>query len=399
MTVQGPMAPQAGGASVNIPKNNNAMARGPFSRLKDWANDWIIQQLSKRHVQRFLTHNFFTRSTARRDARDLYDICVGFSYSQTLRCCVELNLFQLLHDTPMGLADLAAHLDVPKQNLQVLLESATALKLLRQRTDQTYAVGRLGTAVLADPGIAVIVRHHDLLYRDLAQPVDVLTTPLKSDMAAFWAYTQDDKVGDIDPSLANNYSEVMAATQSTVADLVLGAYDFSKHTDLLDAGCGTGTFAMAVAAQHANLNLTLYDLPPVIELAGPKVEASVIDATRMTLVPGNFADGSLPTGQDIVCLIRVLHDQSDESASALLAKARAALKPGGTILIAETLAGSDAAERIGRVYFGWFLLAMGRGRARSPGQVSQLLRESGFKDVREHSTSLPMIVRVITAQR
>lgn len=399
MTVQGPVTSEVDEASVNTRKIGSSMAPGLFSRLKDWANDWIIRQLSKRHVQRFLTHNFLSRATARRDARDLYDICVGFSYSQTLRCCVQLDLFQLLQDNPMGLADLSLHLNIPGQNLQVLLESATALKLLRQRTDQTYAVGRLGTAVLADPGISVIVRHHDLLYRDLAQPVDVLTSPLQSDMAAFWAYTQDDKVGDIDPSLASNYSDVMAATQSTVADLVLGAYDFSKHKRLLDAGCGTGTFAMAVADHYTNLHLTLYDLPPVIDLARSRVEASAQDSTRVTLVPGNFADGSLPADQDIVCLIRVLHDQSDESASALLAKAREALRPGGTILIAETLAGSDAAERIGRVYFGWFLLAMGRGRARSPAQVSQLLRESGFAGVREHSTSLPMIVRVITAQR
>lgn len=366
--------------------------------LYDRITDWLMTRLSDRNIQRKLTQNIFTRGTARKDARELYDICVGFCYSQTLAACVELDLFERLKHAPLDIAALAKKTAIPVDNLTVLIDSAVALKLLRYHRDKNIAIGRLGTAVLADPGISTMVRHHDLLYRDLAKPTEVLTEPLKTKMAQFWAYTQDANVETINSDQAASYSEVMATTQSTVADLVLGAFDFSIFDKLLDVGCGTGTFTRRVALENPQLSLTLYDLPPVIDLAKQNLAAQNTPMEHLTFAPGDFGSGDLPANQDISCLIRVLHDQSDQSATDLLRKVRKTLRPGGTILIAETLAGTNLREKIGRIYFGWFLLAMGRGRARTSAQVTDLLHKAGFSGVKEHPTALPMIARVITAR-
>ncbi len=46
-------------------------------------------------------------------------------------------------------------------------------------------------------------------------------------------------------------------------------------------------------------------------------------------------------------------------------RAHDALPPGGTLLIAEPMAGTPGAEAMGDAYFGLYLWAMGSGRPRS----------------------------------
>lgn len=370
-----------------------------IGHLVDGVMGRLYGSLSRPEVQKFLTRNIFTRPFAKRDAAALYDICVGFTYSQTLAACIELNLSVILNREPRSAATLALELDIPCSSLETLLTGAVSLKLLALRRDGRYTVGRLGTAVLADPGIATIARHHALLYRDLSAPVDLLKAPLDSEMAAFWSYTQDEAVSTIDKTKAERYSTVMATTQAMVCDQILAAYDFSSAKRILDIGSGTGTFAAALLNQYGHVNVSLFDLPAVIELAKQRVAETSPHQARAVFCPGDFATTHLPGGQDLITMIRVLHDQDKHRALALLAKARSALKAGGTLLIAETLIESERHAPIGAAYFGWFLLAMGRGKARTKTEVKDLLRRSGFHGIREHKTTLPMVVRVITATR
>ena len=81
----------------------------------------------------------------------------------------------------------------------------------------------------------------------------------------------------------------------------------------------------------------------------------------------------------------------------LLAAARAALAPGGTLIIAEPMAGTGGAERIGDAYFGFYLLAMGSGRARTPAHLAALLREAGFSAARAVATRRPFLTGIVKA--
>ena len=64
--------------------------------------------------------------------------------------------------------------------------------------------------------------------------------------------------------------------------------------------------------------------------------------------------------------MRVVHDHDDGAALHLMRAVHAALPRGGRLLLAEPMAGTPGAERMGDAYFGFYLLAMGsagRGRA------------------------------------
>jgi demethylspheroidene O-methyltransferase len=112
---------------------------------------------------------------------------------------------------------------------------------------------------------------------------------------------------------------------------------------------------------------------------------------------GSFRDDPLPGGADLVTLVRILHDHDDDVVLALLKAIRAALPPGGTLLIAEPMAGTPGAQAMGDAYFGLYLWAMGSGRPRTAAAYAAMLTAAGFRHVRERPTGLPMVTRLLVA--
>ena len=115
------------------------------------------------------------------------------------------------------------------------------------------------------------------------------------------------------------------------------------------------------------------------------------------MIGGDFKTDALPAGADLITLIRVIHDHDDAAALAILGVARRALPPGGTLLLAEPMAGTPGAESV-EAYFAFYLLAMGSGRLRRPAQLSDLLRQAGFARVHLLPTQRPMLMRVLQAR-
>jgi demethylspheroidene O-methyltransferase len=180
----------------------------------------------------------------------------------------------------------------------------------------------------------------------------------------------------------------MAASQPMIAAEILSSYDVSRHYRLLDVGGGDGSFLRLAAAKAPNLRLQLFDLPDVV------AQARIPQAK---IYGGDFRQGRLPTGADIITLIRVLHDHDDATAQHILKSVYDALPPGGTLLIAEPMAETKGAEPVGAAYFGFYLFAMGSGRARSRAEIEAMLLQAGFRAAKHISTSQPMLASILIA--
>ncbi len=181
----------------------------------------------------------------------------------------------------------------------------------------------------------------------------------------------------------------MAASQPGIAAAVLDAYPVARHRRLLDVGGGQGVFAAAALDRAPGLRATVFDLPAVV---------ARVDDPRLATAGGSFL-GDLPAGADLVTLVRVVHDHDDAVVATLLAHIHAALAPGGTLLLAEPMAGTPGAEPIGDAYFGFYLWAMGSGRPRTAARLRAMLAEAGFTRCREHATAIPALVRVLTVTK
>jgi demethylspheroidene O-methyltransferase len=375
-------------------------ASAPAPSLRDRAAEWRDRIYGSAAFQRWAGRLPIARTIARRRSRALFDLVAGFTYTQTLAACVRLDLFTLLRDGPQRAADLAGRLSLPLDGMERLLAAAAVLELVERRGGGRWGLGPLGAPMLASPGLSRLVEHNALLYDELRDPLALLRRPAAdrgTALTEYWAYATTSGRSRAGAADVAGYSALMAATVAPIADEVLDAVSLEGARTLLDVGGGDGGFVTAAAQRLPGLRLALLDLPPVAARAARRLrDAGVGD--RVTVHAGDFHAAPLPTGADVVSLVRVLLDHDDEAVLALLRRVRAALPTGGRVIVAEPFAGARGAEVVGDVYFAYYLWAMGRGRARREGELRTLLHEAGFANVRTRATRYPVQCGVIVGE-
>jgi len=285
--------------------------------------------------------------------------------------------------------DIARHCGLGVPATEVLLRAARSLSLLDYYEPDWWGLDELGAAILANPGITAMVHHHKLLYADLNDPVGVLRHRDNSKLSQFWNYTPDTEAQQ------SAYSELMARSQAMIVNYILDRTDLRDVKRMLDIAGGTGAFARAVKQRWPGIEVSVFDLPQVVAEAAN----TGLGDDSVVFLSGDMFSGPLPTGRDCISLVRVVHDHDDEPIQGLLERAHTALEPGGSIIIAEPMAETPGSEAIGGSYFGLYLWTMGSGRARSLFELSRMLREAGFNDIREIKTGMSSLVRVVTAQK
>jgi len=149
-----------------------------------------------------------------------------------------------------------------------------------------------------------------------------------------------------------------------------------------------------VHLQSPQLQRMLFDLPGVINLAAENFSTNADDQS-IKVFGGDFFRDELPTGADLITLIRVIFDHDDERVKILLRSIYRALSPGGKLLIAEPMAETPDHPPMGHAYFGFYLLAMGRGRPRTVNEIGRLAIQVGFKGVEVLPSDMPINAQVL----
>ncbi|MDP2131594.1 MAG: methyltransferase [Erythrobacter sp.] len=339
------------------------------------------------------------RRIARSRANAAFDLLAGFAYSQVLYASVKGGLLAALEAGPVSVSTVAQRMALSEAAALTLLRAARALKLAQEPAPDHWMLGEQGVIFAANPGVQAMVRHHRLLYTDLADPIALLQKDRREPTALsqFWTYAGALHGASERGEQTAEYSALMAASQHFVADEVLASMSFKGVKRLLDVGGGHGAFLTAIGSAYPYLDLGLFDLPEVVATGAPMLAAAVGEA-RVTAHPGNFFNDSIPQGYDMVSLIRILHDHDDAPAQALLANICASMAPGARLLIAEPMAQIPGTEPMGEAFFGLYLWAMGSGRPRSPAEIIAMLRASGFSSARSVATAQPVNASVIIAQ-
>lgn len=329
------------------------------------------------------------RSIVRREGAAIFDLMQGFVQSQMLMALIELRVLHMLSDGPATVEVLGARCAVPTGRMQVLLQAGAAMSLLRKRGN-CFELAPRGAAFLAVPGLTDMVRHHDVLYSDLTDPVAFIRGESTPALAEFWPYVFGAR-GAVDPAQTARYSRLMAESQHLVAQEALLHLSLKGARRLMDVGGGTGVFLRAVRAQYPGLELALFDLPDVVRQA-----ALPADIARHG---GSFRSDPLPEGADVISLVRVLYDHSDDTVRMLLARVHAALPPGGRVLVIEPMSGGARPDPQTDVYFSVYTLAMGTGKTRSVAESSQLLKEAGFCSITGIKTVRPFVTCALQARK
>lgn len=357
---------------------------------------WLNRLAASPGFQRWAARFPFTRRHVRAEGEAIFDLVAGFAHSQVLRALIELDLLVFLRDDALPARTIAARLSMPEDRAEILLRAGVALGLLRLKGGR-YQTSTRGAALLGVPGLPQMIRHHEILYRDLSDPVAFFRGDTETELARFWPYVFGAGTG-ASPDEAARYSQLMADSQGLVAQDALDQIDLRRVDHLMDVGGGTGVFLSQVAAAAPALDLTLFDLPQVMPAARDALAQAGL-ADRITLAEGSFKTDPLPGGADAISLIRVLYDHDDAQVAQLLSKCFDALPKGGRLIISEPMTGGEAPHRAGDVYFALYCMAMRTGRARSQHRIAGLAQAAGFIQPATPRARRPFVTSTVLATR
>jgi SAM-dependent methyltransferase len=153
--------------------------------------------------------------------------------------------------------------------------------------------------------------------------------------------------------------------------------DWADTRTLLDVGGGDGTIACALARKFEHLHATVFNLPESAALARATIAREKLES-RVKVVEGNFLEDGLPKGFDRVQFSRVLADWDPAVCQMLLEKSRAALNPGGSLVISEPFDDTNRDLAISWEFRYTFYDDFGVQTYKSISQYQGLLKNAGF---------------------
>jgi demethylspheroidene O-methyltransferase len=231
-------------------------------------------------------------------------------------------------------------------------------------------------------------------------PVAILQASWQGAMSDYWPYAGNaEQTPDNTSAQAYaRYSELMAASQTFVIEEILAAYAFDGHRAALDVGGGMGRFACELALAYPQLQVRVFDLPDVCRVSQQQIAGRGL-SERVQAVPGDFTQDTLPSGADVITLVRIAHDHADAVVLALLKAIYRALPVGGRFVLAEPMASEPGQRPEGDAYFHFYLLAMGSGRLRTPMELMHLMHQAGFNQVELLSNPMPVHARILLGRK
>ena len=301
----------------------------------------------------------------------------GLQTVQTARAACLLGLPEHLADGPRSVEELALASGTKPELLARFLRALASQEILTESGPSRYALARLGRTLL--PGSAGSMRGAVLMFgsrwmQDLWQALPKTLRTGKPGFEISYGCASWDFFAD-HPEARRDFDEAMVNLTATDAPAFARQVDFSRAKRVCDVGGGRGTLLAHVLARHPHLEGVLFDAPAVVDQAGPVLDAWGV-AERVQLVGGDFF-GSVPAGCDVYFLRQVIHDWDDAQATRILQTVRAAMQPGGRILVYEML----RPERVSQhpvFSLDLMMLVADQTRERTLAEMEALLRECGF---------------------
>jgi hypothetical protein len=161
-------------------------------------------------------------------------------------------------------------------------------------------------------------------------------------------------------------------------------FPWKNYQTFVDAGTAQGDLAVQVAFAHPHLRGTGFDLPAVGPIFERYAKASGV-SDRLSFASGSFFAQPIPPA-DVVMMGHILHDWDLAQKRDLIARAYAALPPGGAFIVYDAIIDDDRRTNAFGLLMSLNMLVETKGGFDYTGADCQgWLRDAGFRETRvEH---------------
>lgn len=313
-----------------------------------------------------------------RHHNDLMAIAHSYRPSRLFLTAVELDIFRSIGSKRLTAGEVAARTGTDAGAISILLEALAALHLLEKRND-TYG----NTAPLREDSssdLTAYFRHQSSSWDRWSS----LTRIVRDGFPGNRTFSREESM---------RLAEAMRLGGKEVAERLDLMLDFSGIRDICDMGCGPGTVCLELMRKHPRLKALLidHDVEALHIAKGDATAGNIHD--RIEIKRQDLLEVVIEKKFDMIIMSLVLCLLSREDAARLLKKAAAALRPGGTLILGETLRGDPSGNALNAALFAVHLLVMGsRGGLFSLDEIVKLLRDSGLRYERNFPTNQYAII-------
>lgn len=306
----------------------------------------------------------------------LNQMIVGSWVTQAIYVAAEIGIADFLAAGPRTADELAGETQTHGASLYRVLRALASIGIFNEDAERRFSLTPMGELLGSDApnskrSLAIMAGSE--FYRSWGG----LLSSVETGGAAF------DKVFgkpffhymSVNPDRWQIYDSAMNGIHNGETIPVLDAYDFMSFKTLVDVGGGNGLALVAILHRHPETRGILFDLPAVAKRAQEHVAGSGV-SDRCGVVGGDFFE-SVPASGDAYLLRHVLHDWDDDEAVAILKNCRDAMRPGGRVLVVETVIPSGNEPCFGK-WLDLMMLVVG-GRERTNEQYAELFSAAGLR--------------------
>jgi SAM-dependent methyltransferase len=321
------------------------------------------------------------------DRTELRAMITGLRLSAALSVAADLGISDLLADGPRTASDLAAETSCDEDTLHRLLHALATVGVYDEGEAGRFSLTELGSGLRSDVPGSLRPLARTLTCHALWSAYAHLGHSVRTGENAFEALHGHDvwthRRGH--PEENEVFNQNMTALTSLVAAAVTETYDFSPIGTVVDVGGGQGLLLETILERYPHLTGTVFDQSHVVAQA-PLAESL---RPRWTSVAGSFFDEVPPA--DAYLLKSILHDWPDDPCVEILRTCGRSLRPGGVVLVVETVLGRPGFE-VDAAFSDLNMLVLPGGRERTEEQYAALFGAAGLGLTRVLDTRTRMSV-------
>jgi SAM-dependent methyltransferase len=306
------------------------------------------------------------------------DSFTGLIAARALSSAAMLGVFDALEEGAASPGELAERLELDPLGAETLMTALLTLGYLEQEDGRlrNSPVSRRLLVRSSPESIATFVGAQGDLHWDV---LSRLPEAVRSGTAYAMHEERRDEPGRWEAYIRGLF-EISRDEQDDNAALV----PVGDPAEMVDVAGGHGAFAMAMCRRHPGLQVTVLDLPPSVRV-GRGIVAEQGLADRIAFREGDVFEVGLGEGLDVVSLFNLVHHLPQERDRELCRMARAALRPGGALVVGDS-ARPEPGEPVSEhgaisslLFYAW-----SHGRNFTASEIAGWLDEAGFSDVAVH---------------
>ena len=212
---------------------------------------------------------------------------------------------------------------------------------------------------------------------------DILNV-LRTDKPANWASLKDEQEWTRAmerEDFAAQFTASMDCRGVYLGQALAKKVDLSRHTRLLDIAGGSGIYACSLVAHHPSLTATVLEKKPVDSIASNAIARRGF-ADRVSVIVADMFRDPLPADYDLHLFSNVLHDWDEPLVKELLAKSFTSLPRGGMVLIHDMHINAGKIGPLPVAAYSAMLATLTEGKCYSIAEMTSLLINAGFREVR-----------------